>query len=917
MKKKILLALCLAAIMTVLFAVSINAAGLVQTVDVSATEEDNVTAYVYAYDDSYNDFYAIISGTGKMKDFTSSTIPNVCDITSATFGEGITHIGSSTFEQGFRLKSVTLPSTLESIGNYAFMYCYELTEVTIPSNVTKLGGYAFDNCISLQSINIPESVTSVGPYCFNRCEALKEITIPSSVTYVGFNAFGSCEGIVIKCEADSCPDTWDEDWRIYLDECTIKWHYDRDHTFVNGRCACGVAEPLNLWDVSLNADGSVKAYLYNDAKNEGYYKLVISGEGQMKNWNYSNRAPWHATFDEKIKTIIVEEGVTSIGLYAFADCIALTDVKLPNSLVTIESGAFRYCEALTAITIPDNVEVINAYVFEACSALKSISLSSKLKTIGQSAFRLCEAMTSIAIPEGVTEIGMLAFNGCTLLESIVIPDSVTEIGMDTFFMCRALTSVTFGSGVKSIGNNAFFGCTSLKEIIIPDGVTSIGSSAFYWCNALEMAYIPDSVTSIGQDAFFDSENLILCCEAESKPSGWHEEWNGTNVPVFWGFKYGKWDISATENDSVTAVMLPSRMYEGFYILKVSGTGAIMDWGWGDAPWYADYIEKIAEIEISNGITSFGKYNFQGCRFVSEIEIPSSVTAIGQGAFEGCAGIVEITVPNSVVSMAAHAFTCCYGLKTVIFEENSKLEILAANVFAHDYHLQNIILPRSIRSIENNVFEGCAELPRIILPIEIETVGENAFTGCLSLTIYCEAESKPSGWHEAWNPDPCDVVWDYEYTLKEMVFTFKGYSFGWVGQISFGYDIDYEAKAVYEELTGKTLEIGVVFAGYDNLGGKQPLDENGKAITLDVGKVVKADLTDFMFPRYDFTLFDVIESIKGVKLVVSAYIYDGESVKYVQSNGLSDTVGGVSYNEAENDTGAEDDNVSTKDDDDIL
>ena len=90
---------------------------------------------------------------------------------------------------------------------------------------------------------------------------------------------------------------------------------------------------------------------------------------------------------------------------------------------------------------------------------------------------------------------------------------------------------------------------------------------------------------------------------------------------------------------------------------------------------------------------------------------------------------------------------------------------------------------------------------------------------------------------------------------------------------------------------------MLFAGYDNLGGKQPLDQNGQAITLNVGKVIKADLTSFNYPSYDFMLTDVDDSIKDVKLVIAAYIYDGDTVKYVQENGLSDTVSGISYNEA--------------------
>ena len=132
-----------------------------------------------------------------------------------------------------------------------------------------------------------------------------------------------------------------------------------------------------------------------------------------------------------------------------------------------------------------------------------------------------------------------------------------------------------------------------------------------------------------------------------------------------------------------------------------------------------------------------------------------------------------------------------------------------------------------------------------------------------------------------------------------LFSFLGYSAPENGDssIAMGFGLDRDAIKEYEEKAGVTLEIGVVFAGFDNLAGKQPLDENGNAITLDVGQVIKADLSGYNYHNYDFVLADIDDSIKDVKLVIAAYIYDGENVKYIQENGTSDTVCGISYNEA--------------------
>lgn len=135
-------------------------------------------------------------------------------------------------------------------------------------------------------------------------------------------------------------------------------------------------------------------------------------------------------------------------------------------------------------------------------------------------------------------------------------------------------------------------------------------------------------------------------------------------------------------------------------------------------------------------------------------------------------------------------------------------------------------------------------------------------------------------------------------IAEPLYTCAGYSMPESGSnsIAVGFAIDSVAISEFEASTGKSVEIGVVFAGYGNLGGKQPLDENGKAIALEQGKVIKADLSDFEYKTYDFVLTDIIDEIKDVKLVIAAYIYDGKTVEYLQENSCGATVSGISYNE---------------------
>ena len=205
--------------------------------------------------------------------------------------------------------------------------------------------------------------------------------------------------------------------------------------------------------------------------------LTISGNSYMRGYDWSNHAPWGTS----ITKVVIKDGVTSIGDYAFIDCTSLTSINIPDSVTSIGSSAFSDCTSLTSVTIGNGVT-----------------------EIGGTAFSDCTSLTSINIPDSVTSIGGGTFWGCTSLTSVTIPDSVTSIDGNAFQNCTSLASVTIGNGVTSIGWNAFSGCTSLTNITIGNGVTSIGFQAFSGCTSLTSITIPDSVTSIDTSAFADT-----------------------------------------------------------------------------------------------------------------------------------------------------------------------------------------------------------------------------------------------------------------------------------------------------------------------------------------------------------------------------------------------------------------------------
>ncbi len=158
-------------------------------------------------------------------------------------------------------------------------------------------------------------------------------------------------------------------------------------------------------------------------------KVMISGNGAMANYRYSDSLPW----GESITEVVIENGVTSIGNLAFHDCRAPTSITIPSSVTSIGNWAFEYCESLTSITIPNSVTSIDICTFSHCTSLTSITIPNSVKSIGNWAFEYCESLTSITIPNSVTSIGDQAFYFCKSLTSITISNNLTSIGHGAFY----------------------------------------------------------------------------------------------------------------------------------------------------------------------------------------------------------------------------------------------------------------------------------------------------------------------------------------------------------------------------------------------------------------------------------------------------------------------------------------------------
>ncbi|MBQ4283290.1 MAG: InlB B-repeat-containing protein [Lachnospira sp.] len=190
-----------------------------------------------------------------------------------------------------------------------------------------------------------------------------------------------------------------------------------------------------VWEQDYIASGTCGDNLTWVLENDG--TLKISGNGRI------NRSPWY-TYKESIKYVIIEYGVTYIGVEIFDSYKNLESVVIPNSVTEIDDYAFYACEKLTKIEIPDSVTVIGQAAFSTCVNLEEVSMPNHMTEMRGYAFYNCRSLKSIVIPDGIPWLGA-TFEGCTNLETVKIPNSVISMEKP-FHLCNNLSTVIGYSG---------------------------------------------------------------------------------------------------------------------------------------------------------------------------------------------------------------------------------------------------------------------------------------------------------------------------------------------------------------------------------------------------------------------------------------------------------------------------------------
>ena len=452
--------------------------------------------------------------------------------------------------------------------------------------------------------------------------------------------------------------------------------------------------------------------------------LTISGTNMPDYYSsYSSKAPWLSQKD-KIKKVVINNGVTNIGSGAFYGCSNLTIISIPNSVKSIGVRAFWEC-GLTSVTLPNSVTSIEASAFSGCTALTSVTIPNSVTSIGKSAFLGCSSLTSVAIPNSVTSIGYDAFNGCAKLTSVTLSNSVTTIEEDTFYGCKSLTSVTIPNSVTTIEDFAFAFCEKITSVTIPNSVTKIGNSVFWGCDALtSVTNLAKTPQKIGDKTFqkYGTLHVVSGCKAAYKAADY---WNNfTIVEDAKDMNSNKitWKLSEDGTLTISGTDMPD-----YY--RPKGT---------DAPWFSQR-SNIKKVVINNGVTNIGSGAFYKCYNLTSISIPNSVKSIGVFAFGACTDLTSVTIPNSVTSIGKKAFYSS-GLTSVAIP-NSVTNIDKA-AFANCLELTSVTIPNSVTAVKDSTFYNCTKLTSVTIPNSVTSIGNSVFEECKALTSVTNLAKTP-------------------------------------------------------------------------------------------------------------------------------------------------------------------------------
>lgn len=520
-----------------------------------------------------------------------------------------------------------------------------------------------------------------------------------------------------------------------------------------------------------------------DTDGDGYDDtLVISGIGDMLEYNGENYVPWHL-YASGITHVIVEDGITSIGRYAFSNFKKLQNLSLGNGIKKIGSTAFENCESLQEVTIPEQVTEIGWYAFQGCSSLKKVNLSNSVTEIGRCAFKNCVELNEVNMSDNLVNIGEEAFYGCKNLSYIFFPKTLKTVGKKAFIRYIGRNALLVLSeihypGLQSDWNNI----TGVNERVEheytlsekvhfsvyhdpkPATCTTPGYGGYWSCNTcggkgysdrecrnsidtlpiIEPALDHDWDSGIITKLATETEEGVKtytcrrCNETKTesipkipkqedklKVTGKSVEWNDYSTVefTFQSNVKGTYYIEQVKRGGKAPTIDTSRAgtsIEANTDITVTVT---------DLP---DYDVDIFVCVISdNDKSNYGAVMFQPISADRPQKISDAVKV-------GDSAIATVTGDIVTITGSGETYDECYwyaninknNIKHVIIEEG--VTSLGSSIFYGFSQVEDVKLPTSLKYIGDDAFAGCSTLKNISLPDSITEMGVEVFSNCVSL-----------------------------------------------------------------------------------------------------------------------------------------------------------------------------------------
>ena len=710
------------------------------------------------------------------KPIYASTVPAFYGnktIDNIIIGENVKEIDSQMFRNCESLTSITIPNTVEILGDQAFMGCKNLRYVTIGNGVKKIGKECFKDCYNLSFVMIGSNVININDYAFYNCEKLRTVVNKSQLLlrakykdygYITYNAENILNANINVDIIDDFVFATINGVNTLIDYIGNGNEIVLPNTYKNQNYHIGEKAFYNRYGnvIFVNSIPTEKYSYYNIiylVKDEQYYKWVDNGYVLMK------ETPSDAIIG--LSKVTLGDGVESIGVSAFENCLTLQEIVFNNTLKTISDYAFKRCYDLTEINLPASLLTIGNNTFQKCEKLTHVYFNNGLN-IGFNAFSECSSLeyvviddtnkwfnmvfdspsanplfyahklyklkdngdltsvTMLTTPEGIRRINDYLLYNCQNLVIFQFKNEITEIGSNAFNGCINLASLLNlrSSNVTRIGNHAFNNCTKITQITLGEKINNIGIGVFNNCTSL---------TNITFDGTDSSEILKLSYNHYSLKNGKGLLFDCplTNITLNRNIQYENNTYcgispfanittltNITINNNVT-VIPEDAFYGCVNITKV----------------IVNDLNKWCEIEFktkeSNPTYYANNITYNG-NVVKNVNL-NSASKISNYCFYNCKDLTAITINNNVSYIGVEAFKNCKNLENLNIGNNSTIKTIGSYAFENCQKIKTFVIPNEVQNINKGVFKNCSNLKNITINENINKIGDEAFKNCTSLS----------------------------------------------------------------------------------------------------------------------------------------------------------------------------------------